>query len=170
MATKSHVLDLAGGRSWIETERVLRDSCIKMTRALPDGVPTPLRTALYDLRRSEPRKIHLLGCYPRAALICAHHGAPMTDVLAPVRELEAIIRSIYLRDLPGLPVANDRETVAQARLDRAQLHLAHMIERHIVLEAREAAWLHRDELDVLIAVLDDLYHADERALSVRLVA
>jgi len=159
-------LILAGGRNLFTYERALRDACIGMTKEL-SGVPTPIRSLLYDLRRDEPRRIHLLGAYPRVAFICAQNGASFSTVVRPLREMESALRAMWYRGpLPGLAEIQYRETMANERLNVWQLRLAEQVHRHIIDETRTAAFLQRDETEALIAVLDGLYHAP----AMRLVA
>lgn len=161
-------LILAGGQNLFSYERALRDACIGMTRDL-SGVPAPVRSLLYDLRRAEPRRVHLLGSYPRVAFLCAQSGASFFNVVRPLREMEAALRAHwYNGPLPALAEIQYRETISNERLNVAQLRLAEQVHRHIVEEARTAALMQRDETESLLAVLDGLYHAP--ATAVRMVA
>lgn len=157
MSYQSKRRNPAGGQILPSVEKALRESCIAITREI--SVPRAVRNLVYDLRRSEPRRVHLLGAYPMVAFTCAKAGASFSDVVRPLREMESALRAFwYAGSLPSLSEQQERETMANERLNVAQLKLAERIQRHIVVEARSAALLQRDETDTLLAVLDKEFH------------
>lgn len=165
MSYQNNRRDLARGQNLTSVERALHDSCIAITREI--AVPQEVRNLLYDLRRSEPRRVHLLGQYPRVAFTCARAGASFSDVVRPLREMESALRAYwYTSALPSLSEQQRRETLANERLNLVQLQLAEQVHRHIVAEARTAALLQRDETETLLAILDREYHAP----GIRLIA
>lgn len=155
---QNYRLSLAGHQKRNTIDKMVRDACMVMTRSL-DSVPPPIRAVVYDMRRAEPRRPHLLGHFPNVAFTCATYGAPFHDVVAPLREMESAIRATcYPQSLPPLNVAQERETVAQGIADPVQIRLAEDARHHVAIEAREALTRHRDELNVLLAVLDGMIY------------
>jgi hypothetical protein len=161
MTTKEWALKLARGQKGDMITRALRDTCVGMTRNLK-AVPRTART-LYEIRRSRPdrRREHLLETFMQVAVACAEDGAPYLDISRPLHEADSILRArFHLTRLPSLEEAQQLETDAEYRLNKIQIVLDSHSPRHLVADAREAAFGHRTALQTLLDVLDALYHTD----------
>jgi hypothetical protein len=88
------------------------------------GVPVEIQNIVYGLTRAEPRNSrgHLMGQWPDVARICATHGAPLVDVMAPAYEIERELkRDVYRRQLPGLPELEAIEANVACRIQTAEI-------------------------------------------------
>jgi hypothetical protein len=161
MKTRQSGGNLAGSQIVTDAlEDALYDATLRMKRDLVSGVPHSVRSVLYDVTRADRRRSHLLGRFPEVAIAFASKGAPLHDVLAPVRELEAFLKAqFYLSRLPALETAQQLETDAEWRLNKVQLILDRHSPKHVIAQARDAAVGHRSAIETLLDVLDATYHS-----------
>jgi hypothetical protein len=147
--------------------RALHDATLAMVKDLP-SVPIEIRDFMYDVRRDEPRIPHALGRYPEIASVCARAGGIPSNVFAPLHEAQSMIWTRHYQSvLPSLPEAQKRESEAEGVLNVLQLRLAREQRPSVIEETRSAVVRHRDELNLLLAVLDTMYFPKPR---VRLIA
>jgi hypothetical protein len=123
MTTRGFQPILSRGQSGNARRSALKDATCRMWRSLR-GVPLEIQNIVYGLTRSEPRNSrgHLLGQWPRVARVCASHGAPLVDVMAPAYEVELELkREIYGRTLPPLLEVEAMEADVVCRIQKAEI-------------------------------------------------
>ena len=123
MQTRSIQSILSRGQIGKTRGSAVKDATCKMWRSLR-GVPREIQNIVYGLTRAEPRNSrgHLMGQWPRVARVCASHGAPLVDVMAPVYEIERELkREIYSRHLPSISEVETMEADAACRIQSAEI-------------------------------------------------
>lgn len=101
----------------------LRDATLRMGRSIK-GVPLTVANVWYGFTRAEPRNSrgHLCGAWPDIARAFALRGAPLSDVMAPVHEVELELkRDIYRRALPSLAEMEVIEADVACRIQNAEI-------------------------------------------------
>lgn len=123
MTTRSFQPILSRGQNGKARGSALKDATCRMWRSLR-GVPREIQNIVYGLTRAEPRnqRGHFLGQWPHVARVCARHGAPLIDVMAPAYEVERELkRDVYHRALPSLAEAEALEADVVCRIQKAEI-------------------------------------------------
>jgi hypothetical protein len=129
----------------------MTEACRRMLRSLK-RTPEP---RWYWTHAEQGRHLPWKGLV-RMIDAAAANGAPIEDVLAPVKELEAYILAKYPCTLPALETLQELETARQGVADQSQLALARNGRCRIAL-ARAEEWV-RAHYTTLGQLLERISH------------